>query len=129
MGWCGRGDCALAHLVRVRPETAPGAWAARALLDRPRAGGRDRRRDWQGTLATGADARLPLQCWPQRGRGGGCHRRTCLSRSGSMSLAAVIWVLAGLLGLVVAMLGAVAITALLLGFNLYLRLAEKRDAR
>ena len=46
-----------------------------------------------------------------------------------MSLAAVIWVLAGLLVLVVAMLGAVAITALLLGFNLYLRLAEKRDAR
>jgi hypothetical protein len=46
-----------------------------------------------------------------------------------MTLAAVIWVLAGLLALVVAMLGAVAIVALLLGFNLYLRLVEKGDAR
>ena len=45
-----------------------------------------------------------------------------------MSIAMMIWVLAGLLALVITMLGAVAITALLLGFNLYLRLVEKRDA-
>jgi hypothetical protein len=46
-----------------------------------------------------------------------------------MTVTAVIWVLAGLLALLVAILGAVAVVALLLGFTLYLRLIEKGDAR
>jgi hypothetical protein len=45
-----------------------------------------------------------------------------------MSVAAVIWVLAGLLALVIAVLGAVAIIALLLGFTLISTLS-KREMR